>query len=175
MALQTEKSAKSLRFELKNRQQWEATLKYAREQAIDWRAPLTLIGRSLFRWSKLEVFDLAGPGKFQDLSKQYRQFKQSVYHFVYPILRATGALERSLTQPGGSNIFRFPNDTTLEWGTSVPYGVYHQSDAPRSKMPRRPFLLVTDARLKQWREIIDKHIKSKLVKPLETLNPGGTD
>lgn len=177
MALQSTKSAKALSIELKNRKEWEATLAYAREQALDWRAPFTLIGRGLFRWSKLEIFNLVGKGKYQDLSRKYKKFKQRTLHFTYPILRGkTGDLESSLTQQGDvKNIFRFPDTQTMEWGTRVPYGIYHQSDQPRSVMPRRPFLLVTDARLREWQKIIDAHVRKKFVKPIENTKPGGTD
>lgn len=175
MALQTAKSAKSLSIELKNRKEWEATLAWAREQAMDWRAPFTLIGRGLFKWSKLEIYNLVGKGQFQDLSRDYKRFKQRKLHFTYPILRgATGDLEASLTQQGDlNNIFRFPDSQTMEWGTKVSYGIYHQSDKPRTVMPRRPFLLVTDARLREWTKIIDTHVRKTFVKPIQNTKPGG--
>jgi phage gpG-like protein len=155
--------------ELLNREEWKRLLVEARGKAMDLRLPLTLIGRSLYKWTALEIFGLSGPGKFVDLRPKYKAWKEKHLHFAYPILKASGRLETSLTQPGGENILRFPNATTLEWGTSVPYGIYHQSESPRKKMPRRPFLLVTDARLLQWRNILQSHLHQSFAKPVAVL------
>jgi phage gpG-like protein len=40
---------------------------------------------------------------------------------------------------------------SLRWGSSVPYGVYHQSSAPRSKIPYRPPVRLQE---RQKREIV---------------------
>jgi phage gpG-like protein len=60
------------------------------------------------------------------------------------ILVRTGRLRDSLTRvnhPDNIAKFRtFKSITTLTWGTRVPYGDYHQSDQPRTRLPRRKFL-----------------------------------
>jgi len=60
----------------------------------------------------------------------------------HPILNLTGNLSDATedTQHGGGSIVRI-DDTSLEFGTDVEYGKYHQSDAPRTRLPRRPFLM----------------------------------
>jgi len=60
------------------------------------------------------------------------------------ILVRTGRLRSSVTRvnhPDNIAKFRtFKSKTTLFWGTRTPYGVYHQSGEPRTKLPRRRFL-----------------------------------
>lgn len=166
-----------MRLELKNRREWEKVLQHATDNALDLRVPLTNIARTLFRWTALEIFGLSkSGGKYQDLSPRYKTAKMKKWKFLYPILRASGKLEKSITGEGDENtIFRFPDNTTLEWGTSVPYGIYHQSEKPRTKMPRRPFLIITNPRLKEWKTIMEKHLSKSFVKPIASFNPGGTD
>ena len=54
----------------------------------------------------------------------------------HPILRRTGDLEKSLTQGTGDTISaHLP--LQYRYGTAVPYFVYHQSKAPRTRLPRR--------------------------------------
>lgn len=166
----------SLSAELKNRKELSKALNDAQKRAFDLRVPLTIIGRSMFRWSQIEIFNLSGPGKYQDLSKRYKKVKMEKFRFLYPILKATGRLQSSLTEPGNAeNYFNFPTRTSVEWGTTVPYGVYHQSEAPRRKIPRRPFLIVTDARLKSWKEILGRHLHQAFAEPSDSFKIGGTD
>ena len=59
-----------------------------------------------------------------------------------PILKRTGDLVNSLISKTGDTI----NTVTPRmwiYGTSVRYGIFHQSRSPRRKIPRRPFLVVT--------------------------------
>lgn len=72
----------------------------------------------------------------------YQYAKKKNYGFEYPLLRATGRLEKSITTTNGDHIATVINKRTLEFGTAVDYGDYHQSDAPRSKMPLRKFLFI---------------------------------
>lgn len=54
------------------------------------------------------------------------------------ILRATNRLYNSLVLDAGpEHVAEFGEDF-MRWGSSVPYGVYHQSRAPRRKIPYRP-------------------------------------
>jgi phage gpG-like protein len=64
---------------------------------------------------------------------------------AHPILRRTGALARSLTTPDGAIVSTTP--TTLRIGSAVPYFRYHQSNEPRTRLPRRaPVNLTADDR-----------------------------
>lgn len=65
---------------------------------------------------------------------------------AHPILRRTGALEESLTKGTGDTISaHLP--AQYRYGTAVPYFVYHQSKAPRMRLPRRaPVEMTADDR-----------------------------
>lgn len=66
---------------------------------------------------------------------------------THPILRKTGRLANATvsTNHSGESISRIsisPQESTLEQGTYVPYGKYHQSEeGPRTRLARRIFLL----------------------------------
>jgi len=59
------------------------------------------------------------------------------------IMVASRRLFKSLTQSGGDNVADVtPNQLTF--GTRVLYGVYHQSPAARTRLPRRPVIAFTE-------------------------------
>ena len=58
-----------------------------------------------------------------------------------PILVRTGVLRRSLLGGAGNVNIMLP--TTWKYGTDISYAIYHQSTAPRKKIPRRPFLYMS--------------------------------
>lgn len=112
-------------------------------QAVgDLTVPFQQITKSWYQGNKA-IFSLKGPGQYQDLSPDYKKQKQKNYGFIYPILRAGGTLEDSITNASSEKtISRIINKNILELGTSVDYGVYHQSLEPRNKIPFRPFLFI---------------------------------
>lgn len=60
------------------------------------------------------------------------------------ILRATDRLMESLTRKfDGDHIEQISGDT-LTFGSSVPYGLFHQSSRPRTKIPFRPPVAITE-------------------------------
>ncbi len=108
----------------------------------DLTIPLTLISKDFYK-SQKAIFMLKSAGQYPDLSPNYKKRKQKKWGFVYPILKASGALEASTTDPTDSQaINEIVNRNELIIGTRVPYGVYHQSDSPRSKLPLRKFLFI---------------------------------
>lgn len=160
----------------------------------DLTKPLTQIARDWFRGNK-SIFALKGPGRYKDLSTKpffawweknpnlrtmynngYRSYKAAKYGSAYPILKATGVLAASITNREDDNsINRIEGDKkTLTLGTSVPYGIYHQSDSPRTKIPYRPFLFVgveqiapndiKQKRVENWIKIIDSYLTQSLNK-----------
>jgi phage gpG-like protein len=54
------------------------------------------------------------------------------------ILRATGRLYDSLVLETHAEHINEVGPHEMRWGSTVPYGVYHQSTAPRTKIPYRP-------------------------------------
>lgn len=68
------------------------------------------------------------------------------------VLMATGALAESLTTSGAGHVEEMTDDT-LRWGSLVPYGVFHQSRKPRTKIPHRPLRLAAVDRRDVVREV----------------------
>jgi phage gpG-like protein len=64
----------------------------------------------------------------------------------HPILQRTGRLRRSLTLPGSEHLY-VPTRGFVMVGSTVEYFPYHQSTAPRTRLPRRaPISLTADQR-----------------------------
>lgn len=107
----------------------------------DLKKPFAMIAKD-FRKSRTAIFTLKGPGAYPDLSPKYKKRKERIMGSAYPILKFSGALADSVTNEGdGNNITRI-NADSMELGTAVSYGIYHQSDSPRSKIPLRKFLFI---------------------------------
>lgn len=113
----------------------------AAKDAKSLKVPFNAIARD-FQKSRKAIFNLKGPGGYPDLSPKYKIQKQRILGQIYPILKLSGDLEKSVTDRNDSdNITRVGNDS-LELGTSIEYGIYHQSDDPRLKIPLRKFLFI---------------------------------
>jgi phage gpG-like protein len=129
-------------YSVDNDRTFRRAIKAASEKISDLTIPLTLISQDWYR-SERAIFKLKGPGQYPDLSPGYKAFKASKVGFVYPILKRTGRLAQSLTDPTSSKaINQIINKDTLIIGTKVKYGVFHQSDRPRRKIPLRKFLFI---------------------------------
>lgn len=83
------------------------------------------------RWPDLKPSTVAGKRASKDSRVRANAEK---------VLMATGLLARSLRSRGRGHVKRL-GKTQMRWGSSVPYGVYHQSTAPRRKLPHRPLRL----------------------------------
>jgi phage gpG-like protein len=114
-------------------------MKRARDEAIDLRVPFGLITASWYKSNKA-IFALKGPGKYADLKDSTKKQKKARFGHVYPILRASGVLEKSITQPGAQYGIAKQGKQELTLGSSVPYGGYLQSGT--KFMPSRPFVLL---------------------------------
>lgn len=81
----------------------------------------------------------------------------------HPLLRKSGRLYRSLTQPGGPENINRQTRTRLEFGTDVPYADVHERGSGR--VPARPVigLLAEDSDFeKQIEREIDNYFQSKI-------------
>ncbi len=131
----------------------------------DLRAPFGLILADFYR-SEQAIFSLKGPGQYppfknsgEKLTKKGRRkggatFKQfenfSPYQkmklkkkgFDYPLLVFSGRLSASVLSKDAPGSVASIGPTQLIFGTTVSYGIYHQSDAARSKIPLRKFLFI---------------------------------
>lgn len=169
----------------------DGRLKNAVKDAIakvgDLTIPLKSITRSWFR-SNVAIFKLEGKGKYTDFvgkrdgngmtAHMRRKEKYAIQRSPYPILKFTGRLESSLTQAGSSDaISSIIGKNALILGTAVPYGIYHQSAAPRSKLPFRPFIFLgaeqtaptpLHNRRENWIKILTDHVEQVATKAMKT-------
>jgi hypothetical protein len=115
------------------------------------------------------VFQLKGPGQYEDLRKSTYDAKMRKYGFAYPILFATGKLALSLMDRGSSGAVNVITKQGFVIGTSVPYAVYHHSKLPRKKnkwgadrLPYRPLWESEFPRSRmwaRWNRLIEAYIK----------------
>lgn len=137
-------------YNVDNDKRFSKALQKASKEIGDLRIPLTLISKDFYK-SQKAIFMLQGPGQYPDFKGEetgsgltrYQNFKLIKYGFDYPLLKATGALEDSVTKPSDKNaINQITNKRSLVIGTKIKYGIYHQSDKPRSVIPQRKFLFI---------------------------------
>lgn len=98
-----------------------------------------------------------GPG-FAPLSPRYAALKRRLYGDK-TILRATDKLYESFTPQSPGNINRITK-TTAEFGSSVPYGIFHQQGT--SRMPARPPIEITPQHELQFAQIAIKDLNEKI-------------
>jgi len=136
----------------------------ALKQVSDLRPAFIGIAKSFYKTNQA-IFKLKGPGQYEDFSgpkisqtwknpgrpdKRVRDGNLTSYQYAkqkaiglpkgYPLLKFSGALEKSITEESDTNAVQIVTATTLEIGTSVPYGKHHQYGTRR--MPMRPFLFL---------------------------------
>ena len=116
----------------------------AAKQSKNLKQPLSQIARDFMK-SRKAIFALKGPGAYPDLSEKYKKVKRNIIGEVYPILKLSGDLEKSITDASSpDNVLRI-DPTSLEMGTTIDYANYHQQegDFPSTgKMPLRKFLFI---------------------------------
>jgi phage gpG-like protein len=140
-----------------------------KDQVSDLRPPLLQIAREFYRSNRF-IFKLQGPGKYTDFvgekiantwrdpgrpdirtrngnftPYQWAKVKKAwpgVNSRGYPLLRASGRLERSITQDGSPDAIKILTKQSLIIGTSVEYGIHHQFGAPKANVPMRKFLFI---------------------------------
>lgn len=145
------------------------TLEKFGDKVSDLRPPLIQIAREFYKSNKF-IFRLQGPGKYPPFQgkkiaqtwktpgrpeKRTRDGSFTVYQWQkvrakwpgvnakgYPLLRASGVLERSITQDGDANAIKVITKKSLVIGTAVEYGIHHQFGAPKANVPMRKFLFI---------------------------------
>jgi phage gpG-like protein len=100
----------------------------------------------------------AGGEVWQPLSPAYAEWKEAHYPGM-PIMQRTGNLMRSLTTGTDANSVKIEQRKALTLGSRLPYGIYHQSLAPRTVLPRRPVIQLTD----QFRRATMRNVQAYLV------------
>jgi len=161
------------------------SIKRASEVSTDLRIPFGLILRDFYK-SQQAIFKLKGPGKFPPFKgkidpktgmTKYQARKKKKYGFDYPLLVRSGRLAASVLGPNNPGSISKITNLSLVFGTSVPYGVFHQSDDPRKKIPLRKFFFIGPeaprfasseqaGRPKRWLGIMQDHIDRSIKKAL---------
>lgn len=127
-------------YEIENDLRFKAALEEAASKVDDLRFAFQEIQRDWFK-SNRSIFTLKGSGLYPPLSPEYQAQKQRKYPNA-PIMVASGRLRDSLTgRPNSDSIVRI-GKLTMILGTRVPYGIFHQSDEPRSVIPLRKILFL---------------------------------
>lgn len=163
-------------YEVDNDNKFKNALVRAKMVTNDLTIPLTLIAKDFYK-SQKAIFLLNGPGQYPDLAESTKEQKARQGFSVYPILKRTGRLADSTTNPSHPDaINQIINKRTLILGTTVEYGIYHQSDKPRSKIPLRKFLFIgpessfansdQQGRVGRWMNILNSYVLRKLGEPI---------
>lgn len=95
-------------------------------------------------------------GEWAALSKAYGAFKAVAFP-DQPILKATGSMFDSLTDPEAAGAIFKPEQTSLTIGSSVDYAIYHQRGTPN--MPARKIYSFSESQKRR----IQKAIQAGLV------------
>ena len=175
-------------YEVENDKQFSTALSDAFERTQDLTLPLRAISRDFYK-SQRAIFKLKTAGKYPDYTGSkvretwktpgrpdkrtrdgnltaYQNYKKKTFGFIYPMLKATGALEASTTSPNGPDSIFEITKSSLTIGTGLPYAAFLQFGT--KNMPMRKFLFIgpeapenvgpTRGRLDRWLKIIEDHI-----------------
>lgn len=139
----------------------------AKAGQIDLRPTLEVIGIG-YRKEVSMIFSRQQPRgedmKWPQLSEKYAAWK-AVHYPGAPILVRTGSLRRSMVTKGAEGNITAIGKTKATFGTSIHYGIYHDSDNPRKgNLPRRNFSEPSDRRLDIWKGLIEKDLRRHLEK-----------
>lgn len=149
----------------------------ASKKLKDLTIPFLEITNSWYKGNQA-IFMGNGPKKWPDYKvdknlgySPYAKKKQAEFGSAYPMLVRYGILMESMTNPSDHDaINKILNKNTLILGTSVPYGVYHQSSAARKKIPFRPFMFLggeqqapdsLQTRRDNWIKMVEKFVLDK--------------
>lgn len=146
-----------------NQADFLASVRQARQAVGNLAPAMSLIAKDFFS-SEKSLFQADGPGQYEDLSARYKKQKLNRWGFIYPVNRASGALMRSVTNPGDSNAIAQVTESSFLVGTRLPYGAAVQK--------KRPYLFIgpesrystgaTQGRLQRWDAILKSYVLSKL-------------
>lgn len=160
-----------------NDQKFRDALIEAQKTVGDLTVPLTLIAKDFFK-SEVAIWALKGPGQYPDLSQRTLDQRHRDKQPIYPILKRSGALEKSMTDPTDPNaISEIVNGESLFIGTRVkskkgyPYPAVHQFGS--KNVPMRKFLFIGPeapqfatseqmGRLDRWLNILNSYVDQKL-------------
>jgi phage gpG-like protein len=138
-----------------NDRRFQRAIDRAMLEVQDLTVPFKQISQDFYR-SQKSIFQLKGPGQYPDIGGFNRnervgaktrgqlaaERKRARVGFVYPLLKSSGLLAESVTSSKSAYSLLEIGKKNMVIGTTVPYGVYHQSDGPRRRIPQRKFLFI---------------------------------
>jgi phage gpG-like protein len=147
-----------------NSKEFNAKVTEAIKQVSDLRPAMIQIAREFYKTNKA-IFALKSAGKYADFTgpkiantwknpglpeKRTRNGNYTSYQWAkekatglkkgYPLLKYTGALEKSITNSGDSNTINEITKSSVVLGTTIPYASFHQEGT--KNIPMRQFLFV---------------------------------
>lgn len=174
-------------------------LERAQSAVADLRPAFKSIAADFYR-SEKSIFMLKSAGQYPDFKNSpiklksgktytpaespYKVRKRKIHGFEYPLLKATGALEESVTSPNGKDAVYILDKQGVTIGSKVPYLGYHQSDEPRAKMPLRKILFIApesgtannpqlQGRLPRWLNIMNTYVLRSMGVDAKSAGVGG--
>lgn len=100
-----------------------------------------------------------GHGTWEPLSPEYARQKELKWG-PQPILVASGQLLNSLTIQGAPGHVEFIGPDRVRVGSSIDYLQYHQSQTPRTVLPRRAPINISREQRQRWIALIGDYIRS---------------
>lgn len=141
----------TMSYSVDNDKKFSAAIDKAIKLGGDLRVPFGQISQDFYK-SEQAIFKLGGPGQYPDFKgakgkdgkTAYERYKEShsPARSAYPLLFFSGKLAASVLGPNNEGSINTIKKTSLEIGTEIEYGIYHQSDRARSKIPLRKFLFI---------------------------------
>lgn len=133
---------KLIQYNFVNNTEFQGVLKSAIKQIGNLKWALQRISED-FYISEKAIFQLKSRGGYTDLDDVYAKRKQKKFGFTYPILKATGRLEKAITSKNSPDSINIVGKQTLIIGEKTGYGIYHNSNkTPRKKIPQRMFVFI---------------------------------
>lgn len=134
-----------------------------RSRAEDMAPAFRAVERSFIAVERVQ-FDSGGfySGGWQQpaLSTLERKAREGGDHRT---LHDTLRLRHSLTTLRSPDAVRIITKDFLYMGTRVPYGIYHQSREPRTRLPRRPPVDISEVIAARWLGIIQSYLVHGIV------------
>jgi phage gpG-like protein len=176
-------------YKVENDNAFQKLIDSAFKETRDLRIPFRQIVR-VFYQSRKAIFKLKSAGAYPDFKgpkvqdtwknpgrpdqrtrkgelTSYQNVKLKRHGFIYPLLKATGKLESSITDPNDSNAKQEIDAISLTIITNIPYANYHQQDNPDMgdrTMPTRKFFFIggetrqSSRDIERYTKIINDHI-----------------
>lgn len=163
-----------IQYDFENRVAFQNTIKKAAKLVGDLRFPMGEISRDFYK-SEKAIFQLSSAGGFPDFKNaRSRNQKLREVGFTYPLLKRSGKLERSLTEPNATGSINIISKRDVIIGSSVKYIVHFQFGTkfmaarppvfigPESKAFAARDRANKGGRLTRWTNIIESYVQAVL-------------